>query len=427
MRVKEHVRCMSLVASLGAAMIAPTALADDFAPPPYRGQPASMVAKWEFATAPTNPYFISPDVFVLTVDPGNVPDEVPPHAEITSANWSWGPGDGNGEIYSYGGPGTVLPIAFKMPNWLPPHSMQEMRVQVTYSWPLGVPPGIFVNVESVERLWDKPPGGGTLISWPAAMVGGASPDNRHFYQDWIQVPAWHFTNLVIVLPWGVGLDEVVIDTHAIHAVHPNDMVASATPINEGLFDFSTLDADTDGPQLPQECDEGHGTGFIRDVWFQYEPTCDGTALITVCDPSTNYDTRLAVYTGDRANLNLIACNDDLPNCEVLGLAGYDLLSTVNVDVECDEVYWIRIGGYPGPSSTGSGTGKLLVLCSNGNPCPPGCPSDFDQNGMVDGADLAILLGAWGPCPTINCLGDLVVDGVVDGADLAVLLGDWGNC
>ena len=49
--------------------------------------------------------------------------------------------------------------------------------------------------------------------------------------------------------------------------------------------------------------------------------------------------------------------------------------------------------------------------------------DLDGNGVVDGADLAILLGAWGPCP--GCAADLNGDGLVSGADLGILLGDWG--
>lgn len=53
------------------------------------------------------------------------------------------------------------------------------------------------------------------------------------------------------------------------------------------------------------------------------------------------------------------------------------------------------------------------------------PGDLDENGIVDGADLAILLGAWGPCSDCDaCPADLDGDCAVDGADLAVLLGNW---
>ncbi|HMN95493.1 MAG TPA: hypothetical protein PKC43_04645 [Phycisphaerales bacterium] len=50
-------------------------------------------------------------------------------------------------------------------------------------------------------------------------------------------------------------------------------------------------------------------------------------------------------------------------------------------------------------------------------------ADLDGNGVVNGADLGVLLGAWGPCS--GCAADLNCDGVVDGADLGTLLSAWG--
>ena len=49
----------------------------------------------------------------------------------------------------------------------------------------------------------------------------------------------------------------------------------------------------------------------------------------------------------------------------------------------------------------------------------------DGDGMVSAFDLAILLGAWGPCE--DCPADLNDDGEVGPADLAMLLGAWGPC
>lgn len=77
-----------------------------------------------------------------------------------------------------------------------------------------------------------------------------------------------------------------------------------------------------------------------------------------------------------------------------------------------------------------GSGPVLVCLGdlvNSNTFAP--PPD----GVVDGADLAILLGEWGANP--GSPADLVnsntfappPDGVVDGADLAILLGAWGDC
>ncbi len=50
------------------------------------------------------------------------------------------------------------------------------------------------------------------------------------------------------------------------------------------------------------------------------------------------------------------------------------------------------------------------------------PGDFNDDGLVNGADLGLLLGAWGPCR--DCPQDLNGDGVVNGADLGLELGFW---
>ncbi len=49
--------------------------------------------------------------------------------------------------------------------------------------------------------------------------------------------------------------------------------------------------------------------------------------------------------------------------------------------------------------------------------------DLNGDATVDAADLAILLGTWGPCA--ECPADLNQDGLVSAADLALLLGNWG--
>lgn len=55
------------------------------------------------------------------------------------------------------------------------------------------------------------------------------------------------------------------------------------------------------------------------------------------------------------------------------------------------------------------------------PAPAGNPCDLTGDGLVDGADLTMLLGRWG---TADSEADLDGSGQVDGADLAELLGCW---
>lgn len=56
------------------------------------------------------------------------------------------------------------------------------------------------------------------------------------------------------------------------------------------------------------------------------------------------------------------------------------------------------------------------------------PSPFDLNGdgVLDGADVGVLLARWGSCD-LPCSADFTGDDIVDGADLGALLGAWPAC
>jgi hypothetical protein len=48
--------------------------------------------------------------------------------------------------------------------------------------------------------------------------------------------------------------------------------------------------------------------------------------------------------------------------------------------------------------------------------PPSTPADLNGDGVVNGLDLAIVIGAWGAAA-----GDVNGDGTTDGEDIAVLI------
>jgi formylglycine-generating enzyme required for sulfatase activity len=54
----------------------------------------------------------------------------------------------------------------------------------------------------------------------------------------------------------------------------------------------------------------------------------------------------------------------------------------------------------------------------------GCAADANGDGVVNGSDLAMVLGGWGPCA--GCPADLNANGQVNGEDLAVVLTRWGS-
>ena len=53
---------------------------------------------------------------------------------------------------------------------------------------------------------------------------------------------------------------------------------------------------------------------------------------------------------------------------------------------------------------------------------PQCFGDYDCTGVIDGADLTVLLAGWGTRDT-----DLTDDSITNGEDLAILLSRWGLC
>ena len=108
-----------------------------------------------------------------------------------------------------------------------------------------------------------------------------------------------------------------------------------------------------------------------------------------------------------------------------------------------ELSWFTIDGGGGTSSGGdfvlSGTagqpdagdltgGDFLLRGGFWQPvsgCGP-CPTDTNDDGNTNSADLAELLADWGAIPLGNCL-DSDQDGDIDSADLAELLAAWGVC
>ena len=61
------------------------------------------------------------------------------------------------------------------------------------------------------------------------------------------------------------------------------------------------------------------------------------------------------------------------------------------------------------------------------PGTPPCIADLYVDGIVNGADLGIVLANWGACGAGTCAADLNGDGQVNGADLGIVLSGWGLC
>ena len=55
----------------------------------------------------------------------------------------------------------------------------------------------------------------------------------------------------------------------------------------------------------------------------------------------------------------------------------------------------------------------------------GCDADINEDGLVDGLDLGLLLQGWNSIGCDDCVGDLNNDGKVNGIDLGLFFAAWG--
>ena len=69
--------------------------------------------------------------------------------------------------------------------------------------------------------------------------------------------------------------------------------------------------------------------------------------------------------------------------------------------------------------------RMLHRCVGGRGSDLGILGDLNDDGHVNGIDLAIVLGNWGACGAGGCVADIDRDGWVNGVDLAIVLGSWG--
>jgi hypothetical protein len=90
-------------------------------------------------------------------------------------------------------------------------------------------------------------------------------------------------------------------------------------------------------------------------------------------------------------------------------------------------FWFDANTRPLPAAVSLGLFKSAgTLAFNSKAPSSACEAaDLDCNGIVNGADLGMLLSAWGLCGSTPCAADLDSNGVVNGADLGFMLAAWG--
>ena len=155
--------------------------------------------------------------------------------------------------------------------------------------------------------------------------------------------------------------------------------------------------------------------IARAKFLRFIPSTSGLHLFEQCgDTGASVDARLALMTTCGDAQTILICDDD--GCTG-GLAPFT--SRFEWELTQGQTYYLAVGGF---SATTAGPFNVVIS----GPTPQQCTGDLNNDLVVNGLDLGILLGAWGPCGA-PCPADLNGDGAVNGQDLGILLGAWGAC
>jgi hypothetical protein len=172
---------------------------------------------------------------------------------------------------------------------------------------------------------------------------------------------------------------------------------SLSTVNVDNINVTKVTCDGCGGVFCGNCCEPHGTAFCHDfdcctAVCAIDPTCCETAWDVGC-----VVVALGLPECDKAECDIEnPCLVSDQDCCV------GAPSTPPGTPGCSDAVCCLVVCQLDPSCCGSNWDDMCAsaaqgLCPNLN-CGSTCPADLNGDGVVDGADLGILLGAWGPCP-----------------------------
>jgi hypothetical protein len=181
--------------------------ADDLNPPSWPRLGASnrsTSAEWDFDDDGANPLLPDGDTVPLIVGDfkpmldAAFPGGAPHPSGFASAGLTYT--GASGFLGTAVGGGT---LAFNVPNWIDQEPFKFLRLQVTYT---GTTPGtgVFGSI-GVS-------GGPEVTETPGPIVPGTAGQSLYFYQDWTLQPNPDWEQVVLFVPAGTFIDQVVIDS-----------------------------------------------------------------------------------------------------------------------------------------------------------------------------------------------------------------------
>lgn len=241
----------------------------------------------------------------------------------------------------------------------------------------------------IENLTSVPQSGAIIHvgqSGPVELLFGALP-GAETLPTGAGMQVHYFGSVSGVMGQGVGLIDLV-DTGDTFSLHP-DFAEVGSP----TYVLQILDQGLVIATLPGQSGAIDGIAALPSaigrLWI---PTTQTKGVNPQWTDAQNFVLDQTTYVGDELRI-LVESREDV----------VDFVSDVQV----------LAGGFD----------SMTILDVTLAPPVSRCPSDLNGDGLVDGADLGVVLGGWGQTGP----GDLNGDGTVDGADLGLLLGSWGPC
>lgn len=159
------------------------------------------------------------------------------------------------------------------------------------------------------------------------------------------------------------------------------------------------------------------------IWYL---EADAVTGYSVAEIGPNMEFERIDRAGDLAVLVVLDTTFWTRSVRMLPLAGGDVVACEDLVVMGDLGIDSATGRVPVSAFTNRDSNAVVINVGSWQGTPFLLErlraGDVDGNGVVDGADLSELLGAWG---TSDARANLDGAGIVEGADLSILLGDWG--
>jgi hypothetical protein len=177
------------------AMATAQAMADDFAPPAWRGSsaPYQTLQAWDFLTSANPVQPDDPTIAPIVGDGGGSP-------MATMNNMHWESGNGDGGWIANSSNGGIIQL--DIPNWVDQEPRKLLRIQTTFQ---GSAEPLVLSVSGIDP---SVPAGvvGEPLDSPVTVSAG------QVYEDWFMQPNPDRETVLLLVPADVLLDQIVVDT-----------------------------------------------------------------------------------------------------------------------------------------------------------------------------------------------------------------------